>query len=881
MKPIIFTFTMLSLFYTTQAQTIINGSVKNKKGDPLSVNVMVQAKGSLSIAGFTTTNTPGNYSISYKGTADSITLTATGMNIGKHSQTVANKSQRVDFVIDEKPLELKEVTVTPLKIRQTGDTINYSVNAYTDQNDRVIGDVLKKLPGIDVKPSGSISYNGKDINKFYVEDMDLLQGRYGIATNNIAAKDVATVQVLENHQPVKALRDKFPSDDAAINLKLKDSAKGTLALTGLAGAGYKPLMWNAELVSMYFAKNIQNMSTYKSNNSGDDVASEFRTHYDYERVYVGAGSPLYIQSPSTPPVAQKRYLYNNSHAVTTNHLIKFNEDLEFTASAIYYDDRIEREGYSLYEQYLPGDSTLAVEEKINSKSKIHNAEIALRLNSNAKDYYFNNAFNLTGNWNNDSGFGNTRSNAGNLDETILQHLDKPAMSIDNTLELIKNIKNNSYKIYFSTGYGHRPHSLTVTPANYLGDGTFSDLTQDVLSRDFASVLRFSYGLKLNNFNLNYDVWGRTDIRNMNTELHGEDMNGDLIVSDDSIKNNLGYNNYKAGINQSYSYNNGKFKSRIELPLTYYILTIEDRIPDTFTKHNKWVINPSISATYDLTPEFTLSSSANFGKSFGDMNSAYTGFIMHGYRSLLRNTVDRLSESRSGGAKASVSYRNVFEALFLNAGGNYNRSWKNLLYGFDYQGIMSVKNTIDQPTESDNYGVNFNASKGLSFWSATVRVSGGYNEGRGELLIQDEILNYRSQAYHASSSLNFNPISFLGFNYSFSWNQSKSYTMERPERFSPIRGTSQSAQINVFPSKTLTINVNAEHQYNSAASNRYTTFADARIKYKQKKLDLELVLNNLFNAKQYISASYSDVSTYYYSYNLRPTSVLLKVRFKLK
>jgi hypothetical protein len=803
------------------------------------------------------------------------------MNIGKHSQTVANKSQRVDFVIEETPLELKEVTVIPLKIKQTGDTINYSVDAYTDQNDRVIGDVLKKLPGIDVNPSGRISYNGKDINKFYVEDMDLLKGRYGIATNNIAAKDVATVQVLENHQPVKALRDRLPSDDAAINLKLKESAKGTLALTGLAGAGYEPMMWNAELVSMYFAKKMQNMSTYKGNNSGNDVASEFRTHYDYERVYVGAGSPLYIQSPTTPPVAQKRYLYNNSHAVTTNHLIKLNDDLEFTASAIYYNDCIEREGYSLYEQYLPSDSTLAIEERVNSKSKIHNAEIALRLNSNAKDYYLNNAFNLTGNWNNDSGFGNTRSNAGNLNETILQHLDKPALSIDNTLELIKNIKDNSYKIYFSTGYGHRPHSLTVTPANYMGDGNFSALTQDVLSRDFASVLRLSYGLKLNNFNLNYDLWGRADIRNMDTELHGEDMNGYLIAPDDSLKNNLWYNNYQTGINQSYSYNNGRFKSRLELPLTYYVLTIDDRIPDTFKKHNKWIINPSISASYDLTSELMISTGANVGKSFGDMNSAYTGFIMHGYRSLLRNTVDRLSESRSGGAKASVTYRNVFKSLFLNAGVTYNRSWKNLLYGFDYQGIMNVKRTIDQPTESENYSVSFNASKGLNFWSATVRVSGGYNEGRGELLIQDEILNYRSQSYHAGSSLNFNPISLLGLNYSFSWNQSKNYTVERPDRFHPINGTSQNLQFNIFPFKTLTININGEHQYNSAASNRHTTFADAGIKYKRKKLDLELVLNNLFNAKQYISASYSDVSTYYYSYNLRPASVLLKVRFKLK
>ncbi|GHU90402.1 hypothetical protein FACS1894155_08730 [Bacteroidia bacterium] len=38
----------------------------------------------------------------------------------------------------------------------------------------------------------------------------------------------------------------------------------------------------------------------------------------------------------------------------------------------------------------------------------------------------------------------------------------------------------------------------------------------------------------------------------------------------------------------------------------------------------------------------------------------------------------------------------------------------------------------------------------------------------------------------------------------------------------------------------------------------------------------------FRIEEYmISASYSDISTYYYSYDLRPAEILLKVRFKIK
>jgi len=328
--------------FAVSAQTIISGNVKNKKGEDLIASVTVQAKGSVAVSGFATSDAKGNYSLNYQGTADSLTVTVSGMLIGRHIKTIANRTQKVDFIIDEEHLNLKEVIVVAPKIKLKGDTLDYLVSSFTDQNDRVIGDVLKKMPGIEVLPSGGIIYRGKEINKFYVENMDLLQGRYGIATNNIAAKDVATVQVFENHQPIKALRDRIFSEQAAINLKLKDSAKGTLVLTGLAGAGYEPAMWNAELVSMYFAKIKQNMSVYKSNNSGDNVSGEFRSHYDIERVYMNLGSLMYIQSPSSPPVPTKRYLYNQLHVASTNQLIKVNEETELTVNAIYYDDRIEK-----------------------------------------------------------------------------------------------------------------------------------------------------------------------------------------------------------------------------------------------------------------------------------------------------------------------------------------------------------------------------------------------------------------------------------------------------------------------------------------------------------------------------------------------------------
>jgi preprotein translocase subunit SecF len=598
------------------------------------------------------------------------------------------------------------------------------------------------------------------------------------------------------------------------------------------------MMWNAELVSMYFGKKTQNMSTYKSNHSGKDIAQEFRTHYDFERVYLGSGSPLYVQSPGTPPISQKRYLYNHSHAVTANQLVKFGKDSEFTVNALYYRDRIEKNGYSLYEQYLPGDSVFTVEERVNMLSKIHNMELVLRLNTNAENYYLNNVFNVRRSWNSDAGTGITRSSADGLNETLSQQLDKPVFAIDNTFHLIKNVKDHSYKVYFSTGYGQRVHALSVTPAGYFGDHRASSLTQDVSLRDFASVLRVSYGLRVGYFYLDYSLWGRVDIQKMDTELHVENDSrpADTV---DSLRNNLQYDKYQTGFHQTYTYDNRKLRVILNLPLTYETKTADDRVPETFSHHTGWIFNPSFTARYDLTHEFQLLASSSFNKSLGDMNSYHTGLIMRGYRNLLRNTVDRLFESHSAETGASISYRNVFVQLFLNAGINYRYSWQNLLYGYDFHGIMSVKNTMDKPTISDGFGINFSGSKGLDFWPATVRFSGTYSQGRGEQLLQDNVLRHRTQGYRAGAGMNVNPFKFLGVDYSFSWSRNQSYAVEQTRRFPPITGISQDVKINFFPVKTLTVNFGTEHRYISTASTPHTVFADAGIKFKRKQMDAKI------------------------------------------
>ena len=131
-----------------KAQTVIEGTVLDAQGKSVDAYVTVAPKGTGNILSFADTDAKGHYKLEFSTQADSVTVTASGLAIGNQVKIVKNRSQRLDFRVREQAVQLKEVSVRAQKIRQNGDTLNYLVGAYQQQGDRVIGDVLKRMPGI-------------------------------------------------------------------------------------------------------------------------------------------------------------------------------------------------------------------------------------------------------------------------------------------------------------------------------------------------------------------------------------------------------------------------------------------------------------------------------------------------------------------------------------------------------------------------------------------------------------------------------------------------------------------------------------------------------------------------------------------------------------
>lgn len=862
-----------------KAQITITGKVTaagESKGLP-AVSVTVKEKSASGMLAFALTDEKGSYHLSFKSTADSVVLTVSGLNFKKQTVTAVNKSQNLNFEVTTAAIKLKEIKVTPPKIRKLNDTLDYLVEGFTDKNDRTIGDVLKKMPGITVKDDGGILYNNKPINKFYIEGKDLLQGRYGIATNNIAAKDVATVQVMENHQPIKALKDWEFTDEGALNLKLKDSAKGVLVANGQVGAGASPFLWNNELFSMFFKKGRQNMNTYKGNNTGDDAAAEMNAFYGGGPAEKSASS-LYVQSPASPGISRKRYLFNRANAVSVNNLWAYGKDYQLNANVSYLNDRQQKDSYSRSVYYLPSDSVINIEEQLAATEHINALDGTVDLNANNDKYYLNNSFKFTGKWNNEVG------NVLNTENT-LQRLNKPFFKGQNTFDMVKKYARSMFKLYSYNAYSSTPQTLDVSPMRYpelFEPDTYDMLRQSLKLNQFNSMNSLTYGLGKDNFKQSYVLGFDASLQQFETNLNALSALNASPVTTDSLSNDLQWNRYEVYVRPDYTYTDQGLRMVLSLPLNYNNLYSADRITAESKSRNKVFFNPSFTLRYELNLFWNVSAGARYNNTLGGLENTFTGYIMQSYRSLIRNEGE-LPEQKSQAYNVDFSYRHPIHAVFLNFGAKYTHNAMNLLYGYDYQGILNIKNTYQIPNKSDSYSFSGGINKGVDAIGGKVTLNVSYNSSTASQISQGQVVQFTSERYEIEPGFTTKINKWASASYTFQYAASKNKVANAESNFKTIVLRTQRAQVNLFPVSGVTINMALENFYNNVivSGSRSQTFADIGAKYKLKKLEFNLAYNNIFDIRQYVAASYNEISTFYSTYNLRPAQVLLKVRFSIK
>jgi len=312
------------------------------------------------------------------------------------------------------------------------------------------------------------------------------------------------------------------------------------------------------------------------------------------------------------------------------------------------------------------------------------------------------------------------------------------------------------------------------------------------------------------------------------------------------------------------------------------LLINDRLTERDDSNRRLLFSPSLRIQYKISAYWDLFSSASYSNAFGGINNEYTGYIMRTYRSLINNDGE-LYETQTQNYSVNLNYRNPIRSLFGNAGINYFNTRANLLYGYTFHGILQVRQSYAYPNNTEGISANLGINQTIDAIASTVRISGRYTQANSSQLFRGAVIKSNMQNYSVSPGISTKIRSWAGFSYGFTFSENRNMINNDKGSVKSIHTISQNIQLNFFPVKNLTLNTGYEYFQNSAivSGSRTMSFGDIGAKYKWNNTEFLLDYTNIFNAKQFISASHSDISSFYYAYNLRPAEVLLRVRFKLK
>lgn len=858
------------------SQTKISGNIETAKSNPISgASVTVTETNKDNILNYAISNTDGNFSISLNSKIKQLQINIRSMGFRTIVKIIDNKTQTLNFVLEEEITELKEIIIKNNPITRKGDTINYSVNAFSKQEDRTIADVLKNMPGIEVLSDGKILYQGRPINKYYIEGLDLLEGKYNLANSNLPYKEVVKVQVLENHQPIRLLDSLVYSDQAALNIKLKNS----YTFTGQAkvGIGLSPLLWDVNVTPMLFSKKRQMLTSYQSNNTGNNVASQLKTLTIDELLEQFERNDekqdwLAIQQLAVPNFSEQRWLDNNIHLITTNYLQKLKNDYELRLNISYLNDNQQQNGFT-DTQFFTVNDTIALFENKNNQLYTNTLETNLTLQKNTDKNFLKNSLQFQGFW--DSQRGNIKLNTDNITQNLSNRYFKLSNNLKTLFPLGKQIATlNSY-----VGLNKTPQSLVVNPGQFndlLNDGNiYNQVTQNIDLQTFYTnnSLGFTKGWKQFSFSPKAGI-----------QFEKQNLESAILTSENAtnnFENNLDWTRSKLYFNLQTQYKKDKWRMELTTPINFHNYQLEDKPLQREQNLNRVTFEPRLSLNYDLTSFWRIGTSANLSNQFGTINQIHYNYILQNYRNLQRIDAP-LPEMQNLGYSASLGYRNPIKSLFFSVIYSNTTTENNLLYNNQIlnNGATELQ-AIEQENKRFSHNVMSRASKYFSDFDTDFTLSANYSLQDFQQILNNEITDISNQNWRLNGKVDTDITDWLNTEVESTWQFSNNEIQGQDNE--TITQQFHKFNLNIYPKENQFIALKTEHIKNNLFSeNTENLFADLVYRYtwKKKNIDFEFQLNNIFNTENYRTINIDNFSYVESNFRLRPRQILFNIRFSL-
>lgn len=902
MKKNISLFLMLFFTVLTFAQKTVSGKITDDDGVAIpSASVTIEEPGKDAILAYGITNSKGEYKVTFTSAEPNVDLKVKAFNQKPLTKQISNSDQTLSFKMQSEATEIKEVQLKTKMITARGDTISYDLKAFNSKNDRTLADVMKKIPGIEVNNDGTILYQGNAINKFYVNGKDLMEGGYGTINNSLPKDAVQKVEVLENHQPVKILQDKVPSDQAAINIKLKNSV--TMTGRGEVGVGLEPFLWNVKLTPMFFGQKSQWVVNYKTNNMGEQVENEgnilaFGSSWEGRRSNISQNNWLDVENATVPDLPVKRYLMNSVHYLSANYLTNIDnkKEWELKANANYTNNAVERESNSVTRDIQQGTqyTTRFLNNFYTDKLKGE-----LIFTKNAKKGFFKNTTTFSQFWNGDRAFAERNDKQGYRIGN--EALESPTTSFQNSLSTIIPWKEKmvNFKSYIS--YQNDKQILEISPADYLQfpykEPNSTDLTTikftpgstalqyfRIKSLDTSHSANISFSAKGWTFTPQVGFDLSTD--KLTTNFDGSTVNNSPNFASLAYENDLKFTRINPSASVGINYKSESWSLFSSFPVNFNNIKAEDAFRNVSKSLSKVTFTPNVFAQYSFASFFKASVNGGISNNFGDIQTAYAGYILTspgGFN--VMNPKNPIPETNTKNAGGRLEYRNPLNNLFFNVGYRISDAKNNLI-------ASSIVNEsgfrVTEYLERENKRISntYYAEIGKYFPKFKTNASLSYNNtiSKSQSIRNTDDIDNKTNGNTLGVKFNNTYFSWMSvdFNASKTWNKTSNIYLTGNKGKS--EGYSHNLNVFFYPLENHTIGFYWDQINSKSADVKYNNgFFDLSYQFSwaKKKIDFELKWMNIANKKVFERIDIDNTTITQTTMQLRPSQVMLSVKFNFK
>jgi len=862
------------------AQKVITGKIIDLAGKPIdNVSVSYKTVKGTAILGYAKSNEKGEFKLSIKSAdLDSLQLDFNHLAYARKSVVVVNETASYTYTLEEGVRHLKEVKISEVPVFKRNDTINYNVSSFTSKQDRVIGDIIQKLPGIEMN-GDQILYQGKPIQKYMVNNLDLMEGRYSMINKNLPADAVKKVQVVENNQPIKILDSLVFSDRTSLNLELK---KFTSTGTGEAAVGARPALWKANLTPMTFGKTFQMLNSLQANNVGDDVAKQLRPFYTGGNYFGNNAAvkdgPSYIslRNVSSPGFDEKKWLDNKIFMFSTNVLQKLKNGLELKGNVSYYDDTQQRKGFTST-QYFTSDQVILNSELVDNRYRLNVLDLGVLVEKNEKQIYLRNSLKYHKRWNSD--LGNLLFNE---QEPIAQQRMYTDEAFLNSLSMARFIGKQLVNIRSTVEYHSTPQRLTVQPGQFedilTGGDPYEQLAQQVLYRNLRWNNGLSFIRKVKNWRVSPSVGLNYDRNALESSVKIQQDGLEQQLGQDYVNDMLN-SQLELNMRMDLNWEKQKWKFGLRLPYSLHYFNVEQQGVKTMENTMKSTYNPTTYLTYLMNSKSEMSMNASAGRQFGGLNNFYNGYIIGQYRSMQRYNA-RVLLSESVNASLNYNYKNTVKANFANLGYSYSQGNRDYVFQteLDAQG-RSTTSIADRWSRNFSHSISGGVSRFFSDIKTVIKLNGNTRWSQSDYLLNDVMS--KQNVYNTAGKLEIsnNLSSVLSADYKTDLGVTKSNLAGG--RSNRVLYNNHYFNLSLYYKDRHTLMFNNSYYHNNIKEQGDQYFLDATYRYRLKKwkTDIELSAQNLLDNSRYIqqfSSDYQLVQTYY---ELRPRQFLISTTFK--